>query len=179
MPSRINTAMVAEYQKKLGPSPDFVAVDTQGLSVLQFSELRKLAREKGIGLLVVKTSLAVIALKDAVQPEAHSALGGVIAGQTALVFGGEGLPAIARLVGDYGKKSGKLAVRGGLYEKQVLTPQQVGRFRDIPDRRTLLSQVLSAVTAPLSGVLSLTQSLLSSPAALADALAKKQEKPAA
>ena len=176
MPSRINTAMVAEYQKKLGASPDFVAVDTQGLSVLQFTELRKLAREKGISLLVVKTSLACIALKDAVQPEA---LKGAIAGQTALVYGGEGLPAIARLVGDYAKKSGKLAVRGGVYEKQVLTPQQVGKFRDIPDRRTLLAQVLSAVTAPLTGVLSLTQSLLSSPAALADALAKKQEKPAA
>jgi large subunit ribosomal protein L10 len=176
MPSRINTAMVAEYQKRLGASPDFVAVDTQGLTVAQFTELRKLAREKGIHVLVVKTSLAAIALKDAVQPEA---LKGVIAGQTAVVYGGEGLPAVARLVSDYGKKSGRLAVRGGLFEKKVLTPADVTKFRDIPDRRTLLSQVLSAICAPLSGVLGLTQTLLSAPAGLAEALAKKQEKVAA
>jgi large subunit ribosomal protein L10 len=170
--------MVAEYQKRLGANPDFVAVDTNGLSVAQFTELRRLAREKGIAVLVVKTTLACIALKDAVQSEALS-LAGVIAGQTALVYGGEGLPAVARLVGDYGKKTGKLAVRGGVFEKQVITPAQVNRFRDIPDRRTLLAQVLATVTSPLSGVLGLTQTLLSSPAALADALARKQEKTAA
>ena len=177
MPNRINTSMVTEYKKRLGEKADFVAVDTQGLTVAQFTELRKLARAKGISVFVVKTTLAVIALKDAVQADA---LKGVIAGQTALVYGGEGLPAVARLVGDYGKKTGKLAVRGGVFESQVLTPAQVGRFKDIPDRQTLLAQVLGTITAPLSGVLGLVQNLLSSPAALSDALARKQpEKPAA
>lgn len=176
MANRINTAVVQEYQKRLGENPDFVAVDTAGLSVAQFTVLRRLAREKGVTVLVVKTSLACVALKDAVQPEA---LRGVLAGATALIFGGDGLPAVARLVADYGKKTGKLAVRGGLFEKKLLTPAEVSRFKDIPDRRTLLAQVLSAVTAPLTGVLGLTQTLLSSPAALADALARKQEKPAA
>ncbi len=179
MPSRINTAMVAEYQKRLSASPDFVAVDTRGISVAQFTELRRLARSKGIGVLVVKTSLACIALKDAVQPEGLAGVPSVIAGQTALVYGGDGLPSVARLVADFGKKTGKLAVRGGVFEKQVLTPAQVDRFRDIPDRQTLLAQVLATVTAPLAGVLGLVQNLLCSPAALADALSRKQEKNAA
>jgi len=172
MANRINTAIVREYQKRLGESPDFVAVDTTGLTVLQFTELRKIARAKGVAILVVKTSLACIALKDAVQSDA---LKGVVAGPTALIYGGEGLPVAARLVADYAKKSGKLAVRGGLFEKKVLTPAEVDKFREIPDRRTLLAQILATVTAPLTGVLGLTQTLLSSPAALADALAKKQE----
>jgi large subunit ribosomal protein L10 len=173
MANRIKNAVIAEYQRRMGASPDFVAVDFNGLSVLQVTELRKLAKEKGISVLVVKSSLALVALKDAVQPDALRA---VIAGPTALVYGGEGLPAVARLVHDFGKKSGKLAVRGGVYEKQVLTPAQVAKFRDIPDRRTLLSQVLATVIAPLTSVLSLTQNLLSSPAALTQALIAKQEK---
>jgi large subunit ribosomal protein L10 len=172
MANRISTAIVLEYQKRLGASPDFVAVDTTGLTVLQFTELRRLARAKGVTILVVKTSLACIALKDAVQPDA---LKGVVAGPTALIYGGEGLPVAARLIADYAKKSGKLAVRGGLFEKKVLTPAEVDKFREIPDRRTLLAQILATVTAPLTGVLGLTQTLLSSPAALADALARKQE----
>jgi large subunit ribosomal protein L10 len=173
MANRISTAIVAEYQKRLGASPDFVAVDTTGLTVLQFTDLRRLARAKGVTILVVKTSLACIALKDAVQPDA---LKGVVAGPTALIYGGaDGLPVAARLVADYAKKSGKLAVRGGLFEKKVLTPAEVDKFREIPDRRTLLAQILATVTAPLTGVLGLTQTLLSSPAALADALARKQE----
>jgi large subunit ribosomal protein L10 len=173
MANRINTAIVLEYQKRLGGSPDFVAVDTTGLSVSQFTDLRKLARGKGVSVLVVKTSLACIALKDAVQPDA---LRSVVAGPTALIYGGEGLPVAARLVAEYAKKSGKLAVRGGLFERKVLSPADVEKFREIPDRPTLLAQILSAVIAPLTGVLGLTQSLLSSPAALADALARKQEK---
>jgi large subunit ribosomal protein L10 len=174
MANRISTAIVLEYQKRLGASPvDFVAVDTTGLSVLQFTELRRLARAKGVTILVVKTSLACIALKDAVQSDA---LKGVVAGPTALIYGGaDGLPVAARLIADYAKKSGKLAVRGGLFEKKVLTPAEVDKFREIPDRRTLLAQILATVTAPLTGVLGLTQTLLSSPAALADALARKQE----
>ncbi|MBM4013354.1 MAG: 50S ribosomal protein L10 [Planctomycetes bacterium] len=176
MPNRINKAVISEYQRRLGSSPDFVAVDTVGLSVAQFTDLRRLARDKGVQVLVVKTSLACVALQDAVQPDA---LRGVLAGSTALIFGGEGLPVAARLVADYGKKTGKLAVRGGLFEKKILTAGEVAKFKDIPDRRTLLAQVLSAVTAPLTGVLGLTQNLLSSPAALAEALAKKQENSAA
>ena len=173
MANRIKNAVVGEYQKRLGASPDFVAVDFNGLSVLQVTELRRLAKEKGIAVLVVKTSLALVALKDAVQADGLRA---VIAGPTALVHGGEGLPAVARLVHDYGKKTGKLAVRGGVFEKQVLTPAQVAKFRDIPDRKTLLSQILATVIAPLTSVLSLTQNLLSSPAALTQALIAKQEK---
>ena len=176
MANRMNTAMVSEYQRRLGTSPDFVAADTVGMSVSQFSDLRKLAREKGINVFVVKTSLACIALKDAVASEN---LRGVLAGQIALIHGGDGLPSIARLVADYKKKTGKLEVRGGVFDRQLLTPAQVDKFRDIPDRRTLLAQVLSVVIAPLTGVLGLTQSLLSSPAGLADALARKQEKSAA
>jgi large subunit ribosomal protein L10 len=176
MANRIHTAIVAEYRRRLGASPDFVAVDTHGLNVAQMSELRRLARERGIQVLVVKTSLACLALDNAAQPEA---LRGVVAGPTALVYGGEGLPAVARLVGEFGRKTGKLAVRGGVFEKKVLSRAEVDRFRTIPDRKTLLAQVLAAVTAPLSGTLGLVQSLLASPASLAEALAKKQEKPAA
>src|SRR5688572_14150848 len=137
MPSRINTAMVAEYKKKLGASPDFVAVDTKGLSVLQFTELRKLAREKGVQVLVVKTSLAVIALKDAAPPEledkAEQALTVAMAGKVAIVGGGGGLPSVERLIAGCGKKTGKLAVRGRLFEKPVLLPAQVATFCVMPD----------------------------------------------
>jgi large subunit ribosomal protein L10 len=171
MPSRVNTMLVAEYQGRMGANPDFVAADTTGLSMAEFSELRRAAREKDVRILVVKTSLACLALKDAAQPEA---LAKVVAGPTALFFGGDGLPTVARVVSDFAKKSGKLAVRGGIFEKQSLTPADVARFRDIPDRPTLLSQILSAVVAPLTESLGLIQSLLSAPAALTDALARKK-----
>lgn len=182
MANRINTAVVNEYKARLGANPDFIAVSTEGLTVAQFTDLRRKAREKGVAVLVVKTSLAVIALKDAVQAEA---LRSVLAGPTALVYAGptigvgEGMPIAARLVLEYTKKTGKLAIRGGLFEKQLLTAAEVEKFKDVPDRRTLLAQVLSVTTAPLTNVLGLTQGLLSSPAGLSAALAKKLEKPAA
>ena len=118
MPNRINQAMVAEYSEKFGEAPDCVAVDYQSLSVEEISEFRRLANDKEIHVFVVKNSIARRVLSE--QLEDSNGLGDVLVGQTALLFGGEGMPDLARLVAGYQKKTGKLAVRGGLFEKQVV-----------------------------------------------------------
>ena len=172
MPNRINSAMVDEYRQRFGDGPDCVAVDLDRLTVAEAEEFRNAARDKGIEVFVVKTSLARLALREAVPSDG---LEQVLTGSTALLWGGEGMPQVARLIDDHGKKLGKLKVRGGVFEKDVITSDEVNRFKDIPDRPTLLAQTLSAIIAPMTGTLAAVNSLLSSPAALTDALIKKQE----
>jgi large subunit ribosomal protein L10 len=170
MPSVLNDTIISEYKTRFGEGPDMVAVDTTGLTVAEFSELRNQARTKEMEVFVVKTSLARIALKEIV---AENGLDQVISGPTAVVYGGEGMPDVARLVDSFAKKSGKLAIRGGVFEKAVVGAGDVIKFKDIPDRQTLLSQILATTIAPLSGYAGALNSLLVAPAALADALAKK------
>lgn len=174
MPNRINVAMTQEYTERFGAAPDCVAVDYRSLSVAELSEFRKLAAEKGIEMFVIKNSLAQRVFASGVE-EGAEGLASVLVGQTALLSGGEGLPDIARLVDKYNKQTGKMAVRGGVFEKQVVAAADVLKFKDIPDRPTLLSQTLSAIISPMTGILGAVNSLLSAPASLTDAWIRKQE----
>ena len=175
MPNQVKQAMVKEYQAMFGDAPDMVAVDINAMTVEEMQAFRNEARSQEITVFVVKTSLARLTLKDAVK---ENGLDQVISGPTAVIFGAEeGLPAIARLADAYGKKvGGKLAVRGGIFEKEVMTPEDVLKFKDIPDRHTLLGQILATMIAPLTGTLAAVNTLLAAPAALADALVQKPDK---
>lgn len=171
MANRVNLAMVEEYRSRIGEAPDLVAVDMTGLSVAEISEFRVQARAQQVDVFVVKTSLARLALKEAVVDDG---LEQVLKGPTAVILGGESLPDLVRLVDGYSKKIGnKLAVRGGLFEKGVIPASDVLKFKDIPDRKTLLSQILATLIAPMTGTLAAVNTLLTAPAALADALEKK------
>jgi len=173
MPRKLNQTIVADYAQRFTGS-DLVAVDITGLSVAEAEDLRRRARGQSIEVFVVKTSLALIVLKSALPDNGVEA---IVAGPTALLYGGpEGLPSVARLVGEFRKKTGKLAVRGGIFEKKPLTPADVERFRELPDRQTLLGQVLGTLVAPLSGVARLMQALLSAPASLTESLIQKKQK---
>lgn len=170
MPNRINVSMTEEYRARIAAGVDLVAVDIVGLTVAQVSEFRNEARTKGIEVFVVKNSIARRVLSEVSEDN----LDEVLAGPTALIYGGEGLPDVARLIDAYAKKVGKMAVRGGLYEKKVVAAVDVKKFKDIPDRPTLLSQTLASIISPMTGLLGAANSLLASPAALTEALVKKK-----
>ncbi len=172
MPNRVNVAMSKEYGARFGETPDLVAVSFRGLTVEETVELRTKAREQEIEMVVVKNSVARKVLSANLE---KNGLEDVITGQTALFYGGEGLPDVARLIHEFAKKTGKLEVRGGIFERKVIPTADVEKFRSIPDRQTLLAQTLATIIAPLTGSLAAFNSLLRSPAALADALAKKKD----
>lgn len=178
MPNRINTSVVNEYRFRFGQAPDLVAVDIHKLSVAEFENFRDQARAQHMNVFVVKTSLARLVLREATKSHSvdstDQAVDSVIDGPTALVWGGEGLPDVVKLVDKLGRKQNKLAVRGGLFEKAVVSSGEVLKFKNIPDRPTLLAQVLGTIIAPLTHSLGAINALLSSPAALTEALIHKQ-----
>jgi len=175
MPNRINLSMAKEYTDRLGSGPDVVAVDIRDLTVEEVSEFRNEARAKGVEVFVIKNSVALRVLTELTDSEGEE-IEAVIAGPTALVYGAaEGMPELAKLVDAFGKKTKKLAVRGGFFERQVVDSKDVKKFKDIPDRQTLLSQILATIIAPMTGSLAAVNSLLSAPAALTEALEKKKQ----
>jgi len=175
MPNRIKLAMTEEYRRRLSDGSDLVAVDIVGLTVEEASEFRNEARSKGIEIFVVKNSIARRVLNELSDDDVKDEdFNEVFAGPTALVYGGDGLPDVARLIHAYGRKVGKLAVRGGMFDKKVVDRDDVKKFKDIPDRETLLAQTIASIIAPMTGLLAAATSLLSAPAALTEALEKKK-----
>src|SRR5206468_10870951 len=73
--------ITTEYVNRLNSSPFFIVVDYVGLTVGQFSELRKRLRSAGSEVHVVKNSIFRVAAKEAGLAD----LSGSMAGQMAVV----------------------------------------------------------------------------------------------
>lgn len=82
----------AEYVNRLSQSPFFIVVDYRGLSVGQFTELRKRLSKANAELHVVKNTLFRVAAKEAGLAD----LTGSLAGQLAVVTGKKDVAAADR-----------------------------------------------------------------------------------
>src|SRR5205809_4122003 len=81
-----------EYVTPLNASPFFLVVDYRGLTVGQFTELRKRLNKAGSEVHVVKNSIFRIAAKEAGVAD----LAGALAGQLAVVTGQRDISAAAK-----------------------------------------------------------------------------------
>ena len=81
-----------EYASRLNASPFFLVVDYKGLTVGQFTELRKRLNKAGSEVHVVKNSIFRIAAKEAGVAD----LSGSLAGQLAVVTGQRDISAAAK-----------------------------------------------------------------------------------
>ena len=84
-----------EYVSRLNASPFLVVVDYKGLTVGQFTELRKRLHKTGSEVHVVKNSIFRIAAKEAGVAD----LSGALAGQLAVVTGQRDISAAAKACG--------------------------------------------------------------------------------
>src|SRR5438094_9169862 len=83
-----------EYVARLNDSPFFLVVDYKGLTVGQFTELRKRLTKAGSEVHVVKNSIFRIAAREAGVAD----LTGALAGQLAVVTGHREISAAAKTV---------------------------------------------------------------------------------
>jgi len=74
--------LTREYVDRLNASPFFLLVDYKGLSVLQFTGLRKRLSAAGAEVHVVKNSVFRLAAKEAGLPDLAGALNGQMAAVT-------------------------------------------------------------------------------------------------
>jgi large subunit ribosomal protein L10 len=71
-----------------------------------------------------------------------------------------------------------IAVRGGYVDGNVVDPDKVEWLSDLPDRETLLAQVLGGMSAPLQGFANGLKSMLRGFASCVDQLREQREKEA-
>ena len=150
-------ATVAEITSRLKASSTAVLADYRGMTVGQMRELRSKLRADGVEMMVVKNTLARRAAKAA----GYEPLSAELVGPIAMVFAADDVSAPARILNDYIRANRKMAIRGGLLEGQVVTPETVTELADLPSREVLLSRLLGAMRAPLGNLASVLQAPLS------------------
>jgi large subunit ribosomal protein L10 len=80
-------------------------------------------------------------------------LGEHISGPSAVAFGGEGAPAISKVLVDWERKLPKgLSIRAAYLDGRVLGVEDVRHLATIPDKPTLYALLASAVVAPVTQI---------------------------
>jgi large subunit ribosomal protein L10 len=141
----------AEYISRLQASPFFLVVDYRGLSVAQFTDLRKLLSKAGAEAHVVKNTIFRIAAKEAGVAD----LSGVLAGQLAIITGQRDLAAAAKVVKKFQAEFEKPKLQFGYLGSQRLSADEVRIIADLPPLRDLQGKILGLLQAPAQKLVAL------------------------
>lgn len=159
MPNLVNELTVKEYEASFGQADGLVLCTLDGLTVEESDALRGKLEERGAGIRLVRNTLARKVLAD----RGHEFPADVTIGSTAIAWGTAEATVLAAkvLTEPELKKTGKVQLKAGLLEGNVLDASEAVQLADVPDRDTLNAQLLGVLQGPSRGLVSVIQGPLS------------------
>lgn len=149
MPNEEKVKLIQEIKEELQAADAVWVVDYRGLSVKQAEDLRKKIRAEGATYRIYKNTFTVRALQELELPE----MGSILEGPSGFVFVSGDPVASAKALKKFSKENQELAVKGGLFEGQILDEKQVLEIADMPSREELIGQIVGMLGSPLQEVL--------------------------
>ena len=134
-------AFVEEIRVAMDSSPMVILTDFKGVTVSEIDKVRRACEAQGVQFRVVKNTLA----RRAVTGTEKEGLAEHFKGNVAVLFSDEDAIAAAKLFREQVKENGKLAVRAGFFEGDVLDAKGVNAVADLPSKEELLSTLLRTV----------------------------------
>lgn len=147
---------VEELTEMFKKAQAVVLSDFTGLNVEEMAELRRRCRDSSVVYRVAKNTLARFAASKAdLEPLLR-----YLTGPNGFTFGYDDPAVPAKVINDFAKKSGKLTIKGGVFQGEVIGPDQVKRIATLPGKDVLLSQLLMQMGAPISRFAEVLRSVL-------------------
>jgi large subunit ribosomal protein L10 len=145
--------VVAELTERLRTSETLIVADYRGLTMPQIDELRGKLLEHGARFAVVKNTLT----RRAAEAAGADTLLALLEGPTAIAFlEANGDPvAVAKALADAARTTRVLTIRGGLLEGRPIEGTAIEELAKLPPTDVLRSQVLGAITGPLTAIVGL------------------------
>ncbi len=157
MPNQNNINSLDIIREKISNASAIYFTDFVGLSVEETNALRTRFHEVDVEYRVLKNTLVSIAVKE----KGYDGLDDVLKGPTALAFGNEDPTAPARVIKEFLKKEGKAkekpAVKGVVFEGQVLDASFYVTLANLPSKEELLAMLLGGLQSPMQKTLSVLQ----------------------
>jgi large subunit ribosomal protein L10 len=138
-------AVVEEVSKYAAKAHSAVAAEYRGLTVSEFTELRKTARQTGVYLRVVKNTLA----KRAVAGTEFECMQESLVGPLLIAFSMEDPGSAARLINDFAKTHDKLVTKAVAIGGKSFGPSELARLARLPTRDQGISLLMSVMKAPV------------------------------
>lgn len=139
-------AIVAEVAAVAQKATSVVAASYSGLTVAQLTQLRKVSREAGVHVRVVRNTLA----RRAFEGTQFACMDEALVGPLLLAFSKEEPGAAARVFRDFAKKVEKLQVKALSMDGALFAAKDLNRLANLPTRNEAIAQLLSVMQAPIT-----------------------------
>jgi len=147
------TTLVADLTELLTNSKMVVYAKYEGLTVAELQELRKMARESGVKIKVVKNRLVKVAMKEIAAYKDTDASG--LTGQLLYALGTDEDFDAAKVLAKFAKAHAKMELVGGFNaEGESLSKEEVTTLGSLPTKNELIAQVVDTLLSGINGVVS-------------------------
>jgi large subunit ribosomal protein L10 len=131
-------------------------INYRGLKVVDATELRRKIREFNGKYIVVKNTLALLAVKQT----KLELLASHFQGPTAVVYHGKDVVGLAKLLTEINKNNPNFAFKAALVEGKVVEASDIQRIASMPSKEVMLSKLVFLLKAPLQRLHSVLQAPL-------------------
>ncbi|GAA5147704.1 50S ribosomal protein L10 [Microbacterium pseudoresistens] len=163
-------ASVAELTKNFEDSTAVLLTEYRGLTVAELKELRDSIRQDA-EYAVVKNTLTKIAANNA----GVTGLDEDLQGPSAIAFVHGDPVAVAKGLRAFAKAHPLLVIKGGYFDGNPLSAEEVSKLADLESREVLLAKLAGAMKASMSKAAALFQAPLSKTVRTVEALREKQD----
>jgi len=146
MSKTTRNSTVETLTEQIKGSPNLFVTDFSGLNVLKLTELRRRLRASGARYVVVKNTLALIAIKDGPMDQLRD----LFAGPVAVAFHNDDAVGLAKALSDSAKQMPAIEVRGGLVNGQQVAGDQIQAIASLPTREELIAKLLFLLQSPIT-----------------------------
>ncbi len=149
-------ALIEQIRAHAGKASFVVVTDFKGMTVEELTRLRVNLRAAGGEYLVVKNTLAEIALAET----AHASIKETFKENCAIALGFDDPVAVAKAVSEFAKTSKLFSIRNGCLDGKPLSAAQVEELAKLPGREQLLAQVIGTMNAVPTNFVSLMANMI-------------------
>lgn len=161
---------ISEFNEGIGQATNAFVLSFKGITVPQVTELRKQVRESGSSYVVVKNTLALIAVKDSPLKQ----LSQHFTGETAVAYNTSDAVALAKVLTKFAKDVPAVQFKGAMLAGQMLPATEIQNIANLPSREELLAKLLYLMQHPIRGLAVVLSGTMRNLAVVVDQIAKQK-----
>ena len=161
---------ISELEGAIGSATNAFLIDFKGITVPQVTELRKQVRESNSKYIVVKNTLALIAVKDSPLKSLEKAF----TGPTAVAYNTTDAVALAKALTKFAKDVPTIQFKGALLNGQAVPASEIQNIANLPSREELIAKLLYLMQRPIRGLAVVLNGTIRNFAVVLDQIAKQK-----
>ncbi len=162
---------ISEFSEGIGQATNAFLISFKGITVPQVTELRKQVRESGSEYVVVKNTLALIAVKDSPLTQLKEQF----SGETAVAFNKTDAVALAKVLTKFAKDVPTVQFKGAMLAGQVVPASEIQNIANLPSREELVSKLLFLLQSPIRGLATVLAANIRNLAVVLDQVRQQKE----